>query len=404
MNKMDTNVNYIIKKIPNFERLAIGLFRYSRMNTGYRSYFSLRILLAILISGMGVIISCEPLATRFPDIEDAILISANNINPVPDTFSVVKVMTWNIRFGAGRRPWFGDACGDHVIFTKDEIYQSLQEIVDKINEIKPDILLLQEVDVNSKRSGYIDELRWIMDHSYFNYAVYGAQWQAQFIPSDGLGRLYEVNAIFSRWGISDAKRIQLDLRTDQDKLTVYFYERCCMVTGKINIPHLNNLYGVNIHASAFATDETKHNHIIRLKQELDRIHSAGGWFIAGGDFNTIPPGSDSTDYCLEDMCPGESYHHSYDNPYHKDGSNYEPEKNWLNDLYASYKCAVPLEKYQADQEHFFSHTTRPDHFWDRTLDYLFTNYHWVENSGITHQDATTQSDHAPVSAMFVLPK
>jgi endonuclease/exonuclease/phosphatase family metal-dependent hydrolase len=105
---------------------------------------------------------------------------------------------------------------------------------------------------------------------------------------------------------------------------------------------------------------------------------------------------------MQDMCPGESFHASGDNPLHKDGSNYEPEKHWLDSLYISYKCAVPAELYQADQYEYFTHTTRGDHFWDRTLDYLFTNRRWFENSAVTHQDALKESDHAPVSAIFPL--
>ncbi len=350
------------------------------------------------------ICSCEPLATGFDDTVGATYYAAGKAIPVPDTFTVVRVMTWNIRFGAGRIAWFGDACGDRVLLSENEVYASLQAIVETINKEKPDILLLQEVDLNSKRSGYIDQLQWLLDHTYFNYAVCGSQWKAQFIPSDGLGRMDEENAILSRWKISDARRTQLELRKDQDKLTRYFYERCCMVTGRIEIPHVNNLFAVNIHASAFATDDTKHKQLMQFKDEMDRISKNGGWFVAGGDLNTIPPGSDSTDYCMEDMCPGESFHHSFDDPMHKEGSNYEPEKNWLDTLYATYKCAVPRDLYKNNQVNFFTHTTRPDQFWDRTLDFLFTNYQWADNSVVTHQDATKQSDHAPVSVLFVLPK
>jgi len=364
--------------------------------------FSSSVLVTILI--LLTVSSCEPLATGFDDTEDAQYFYAKATSPVPDTFSVIRVMTWNIRFGAGRIPWFGDACGDRVILTDNEVYSSLQLIVDKINLVKPDVLLLQEVDMNSKRSGYIDQMQWILDNTYFNYAVYGSQWRSQFIPSDGLGRMEEGNAILSRWKISDAQRIQLQLRNDQDNLTRYFYERCCMVTGRIEIPHVNNLYAVNIHASAFATDDTKQKHIIRFQDELDRINSDGGWFVAGGDLNTLPPSSDTTDYCIQDMCENESFHHSYDNPMHKEGSNYTPEIHWLDELYTKYNCAVPTDLYKNNQYNYFTHTTRGTHFWDRTLDYLFTNYQWVENSVVTHQDATNESDHAPVCVLFVLPK
>jgi endonuclease/exonuclease/phosphatase family metal-dependent hydrolase len=213
----------------------------------------------------------------------------------------------------------------------------------------------------------------------------------------------EGNAILSRWKISDAQRIQLALRGDQDKLTRYFYERCCMVTGLIAVPHVNNLYAVNIHASAFATDDTKQKHIAQFKEELDRIAGEGGWFVAGGDLNTLPPGSDTTDYCMQDMCSWEEFHHAGDDPFHKEGSNYEPEQHWLDTLYDAYHCAVPADAYKLNQYRYFTHTTRGDHFWDRTLDYLFTNYRWADNSVVTHQDATKESDHAPVSVFFPLP-
>jgi endonuclease/exonuclease/phosphatase family metal-dependent hydrolase len=369
----------------------------------FRCIHCLKVLL--LAAAISLLLSsCEPMATDFDDTEAATYYTAGSITPVADTFTVVRVMTWNIRFGAGRILWFGDACGERVILTEDEVYQSLQAVADKINQVKPDILLLQEVDINSKRSAYIDQVQWLLDNTYFNYAVCGSQWKAQFIPSDGLGRMDEENAIFSRWKICDAQRIQLALRTDQDKLTRYFYERCCMVTGRIEIPGVNNLYALNIHASATATLDIKQQHILQFKDELDRIAGTGGLFVAGGDLNTLPPGSDTTDYCIQDMCSWESFHVSGDDPMHKEGSNYDPEKHFLDSLYAAYKCAVSEDDYKKNQFRFFTHTTRSGHFWDRTLDYLFTNGQWVENSVVTFQEATRESDHAPVGASFILPK
>ena len=347
-------------------------------------------------------LSCERPATGFDDTEDAIYYTEKQAEPPQQPDSSISVMTWNIRFAIGRGEWFGDACGSKVIYTEDEILQKLQLLAERINQVKPDILLLQEVDINSKRSAYVDQLKWIMDHTYFGYAVYGYQWKAQFIPSDGLGRLEEANAILSRWPVSEATRKQLPLRADQDALTRYFYERCCMVRARIDIPGVSEFYAVNIHASAFATDDTKQQHIISFKDELDNIVSLGGWFIAGGDLNTLPPGSDSTDYCVEDMCPGESFHLATDEPLHKEGSNYSPEAHWMDDLYLTYPCAVPLTEYQLNQPLYFTHTTRPGHTWDRTLDYLFTSHRWQKGATVTHQDFMDDSDHAPVSARVML--
>ena len=213
-------------------------------------------------------IACEMPATSFDDQENAIYFEkAQKVNASqPD--SIIKVMTWNIRFGIGRGPWFGDACGYKVIYSANEIMNNLKLIAEKINLVKPDILLLQEVDIKSTRSAYINELSWLLDNTYFNYAAYGSQWKAQFIPSDGLGRMDEGNAILSRWPISDAIRIQLALRTDQSTAERYFYERCCMsVVTKVTFPFvyllsvstrlLNKILGIKGHERIITQEELK---------------------------------------------------------------------------------------------------------------------------------------------------
>ena len=48
------------------------------------------------------------------------------------TPSELKVITWNIRFGVGRLPWFGDSCGDNVIVQKQTVIDTLQKIADFI--------------------------------------------------------------------------------------------------------------------------------------------------------------------------------------------------------------------------------------------------------------------------------
>ena len=42
-------------------------------------------------------------------------------------------------------------------------------------------------------------------------------------------------------------------------------------------------------------------------------------------------------------------------------------------------------------------------YWDRKLDYLFTNFTGGFVNGTTHQDAHQLSDHAPVSATLTFP-
>ena len=105
---------------------------------------------------------------------------------------------------------------------------------------------------------------------------------AEIIPSDGLGKVDAGNAVLSRWKITDAERIQLPLRTDQDDLTQYFYLRRNILKAKIALDEENKIYAVNIHATAFATDDTKQKHIAKYKNVLDDLVDQGAIFITGG--------------------------------------------------------------------------------------------------------------------------
>ena len=356
--------------------------------------------------------SCRSLVTTYENVESAIYYEDGSKDSSVFFNDSLKVMTWNIRFGAGRIPFFGDSCGDRALMTQAETEGYLNSIVDYINLTEPDILLLQEVDISSKRSAYVDQLQYILANStHLKYGVYASMWNAEIVASDGLGKVDVGNAILSRWEITDAERIKLPLRTDQDALTQYFYLRRNILKAKINIPELDTtLYAVNIHATAFATDNTKQKHIDKYKEVLEDLDSQDNIiFVTGGDLNSVPPSADSTDFCYEDMCSGESFHTDADGGPHREGSyfnNFVGEPDLVQPFYASYSEAINLES--VDILEHFTHSpwnTIADttEYWDRKLDYLFTNYQDWSTTGETHNNIKNISDHAPVSATLAFP-
>ncbi len=130
-----------------------------------------------------LLISCEPLVATFDDVEDAVLYEAKNVKSAPAPVGSLNVLTWNIRFGIGRLPFFGDSCGDRTVMTEKEVLDALELVAAKIDDINPDIILFQEVDRESNRTAYIDQVQWILDHTDMNYAAYASIWKAQTIPS-----------------------------------------------------------------------------------------------------------------------------------------------------------------------------------------------------------------------------
>jgi endonuclease/exonuclease/phosphatase family metal-dependent hydrolase len=357
--------------------------------------------------GVLLILGCDPFVTEFEDLSDALMYEADSKSNATYDSGNVKVVTWNIRFGIARFPFFGDSCGDDVILDDATIEKNMAAIADSLNVIDADIVLLQEVDVSSKRTGYMDQVQYLLDNTNLNYGCYASMWKADFIPSDGIGRIDAGNAILSKYKLTDAERIQLRLRTDQDDLTQYFYLRRNIVKAKI--PALaqgsKDFYAVDIHATAFATDDTKQQHIDKYVETLAEIQSSGDYFVTGGDLNSVPPGS-VTDFCLSDMCDGDDYHTDQAEEYHKEGSyfeNFEGEPDILDTLYQAYDAAIG-----SDDANLPIHLTHGpstsyemnDIKYDRKLDYLFTNGIWENASSKTHQAAWELSDHLPVSAVF----
>ena len=369
-----------------------------------------------------IICGCDPFVETFKDEDDSIaqMFEAAEVNDslVYDGGSV-RVLTWNIRVGLGRFPWIYDSCGDSVIKEKSSIEETLLAIASKLNNIDPDIVLFQEVDFLSKRSGYMNQIQFLLDNTNLNYGCYASMYKTDFAPSDGLGMVDGGNAILSKYKLEESERISLDLRADQNSITQYFYLRRNIL--KTKIPDLSqngkDFYAVNIHATAFATDKTKEKHIQKYIEVLDEIHAAGHVFVTGGDLNSVPPGA-NYDFCLIDDCDtqidsmgvylNETYHVDEDGGPHLEGSyfnNFPGEPDLLKPIYdnENYQGAIDISNPEDTTKFTHGQSTSYERGFgivDRKLDYLFTNESWT--GARTHQGAWDLSDHIAVSAYFVL--
>lgn len=342
--------------------------------------------------------ACDPFNTQFEPIEDALYYQADELTSAQPGDDLL-IMNWNAKFGGARIDFFFDCFGDRVLMNEPEVLDNLRGLATKIRLVDPDVLLLQEVDIDAKRSAYVDQVQWILDNTDLNYAVYASQWKADFIPNQGIGRMNSGIATFSKYPLTSATRINLPQSPSQDALTRYFYLNRNILTAVLDVPDVGPLHIVNVHADAYSQDGTKRIHIDRFKEELDRLLNDGHIFIAGGDLNTLPPGSQNQHEFPDSVCEDEDFI----------ADDYRPEEDWLQSLYDDYTPAIPLDVYQADNAAHFTHSVSGDFFWNRKLDYLFTNGTFVAGSGLTHQDLSSGgldtlplSDHAPVSTRFSL--
>ena len=366
---------------------------------------------SILVCGLG----CEPLAdmdyaaeSRAPIFRAKTLTETAPAADPPE----VRVMAWNIKYGAARIPFWFDCWGDRAQLTEEEVENNMSGIYELIKEANPDILMVEEIELHSRRSQYFNMIQGILDATDLNYAAYFETWDSRYVPSEGLGRINLGNAIFSRFPITSAQRITQMDRTDLDALTETFYIRRAIGRVELQLGMLS-LAAFVVHTEAYDEDGTKGR---QIEQIYDVVSQESGPFILGGDFNELPPTAVQLegfpDERTEALCSDE-----FDQP------PYTPEL--MAPFFENFSPSITLDRYgddEASQSRYFTHSVLgPDEVnesgapgdWNRTLDYLFANQTsvWVngstdvlQRSGQTvgnlawqlSSDPLRLSDHAPV--------
>lgn len=354
-------------------------------------------LLVALTSFAGL--GCDPFNTTFSDVQPARTYRAQKISTPPPHGGTIRVMNWNAKFGGGRIDFFFDCHGDRAIMTADEVDENLDRLASVIDELDPDILLLQEVDVASKRAAYLDQAQALLDRTGLNYGAYASQWRADYVPSDGIGPVDSGNLILSKYPIVDATRYALPEIESQDGITRYFYLRRNYLDAAIDVEG-TRVHAVNIHVSAYAEGAVKTEQIELFADHLGDLDDDGRIWVGGGDLNTLPPGSDKRSDFDDTVCENEDFI----------ADDYGDEPEQIAYLWDDWNAAIPLDVYQADQARYFTHTTDKDGFWNRKLDHLFTNASFVAGSADVIQsperggiETMSVSDHAPVVVTLELP-
>lgn len=342
--------------------------------------------------------ACDPFHTEL-GTDDVVRREATEVVPAPSAPSALRVATWNIKFAGGRIDFFWDCFGDRVLMERSEVETNLAALAAAIDQLDVDVLFVQELDLNSKRTDHLDQLQWLLDHTDLSHGVYGSGWRADYVPSDGLGAIDNGSAILSRFPIEDPARIPLALRSDQSAIERYFYLRRHILTANVRLGPDRTLAVANLHTSAYGTDGTKLSQIERFHELLTEWDAAGIEFLAGGDLNTLPPGTAQQRDFPDTVCEDEEFI----------ADDYTLEADWAAPLYRDFAAAIPLAEYQADNAAHFTHTVDGRGFWNRKLDYLFTNLSFDTARSQTHLDMARGgietmplSDHAPVSAVLEL--
>lgn len=207
------------------------------------------------------------------------------------------IMTWNVGYGAlGESADFFMDGGTHVSTADKELVETnVKAIGDTIAELSPDIVYLQEVDLDSKRSHYMNEQEMLMEQLDGYQNTFACNYKVCYVPYPlpTIGKVECGIVTLSNYEVASAERIALPCPFTYP-MRLANLKRCLMVD-RIPIKGSDKeLILVNLHLEAYDDGEGKAAQTEMLRELLQEEADKGNYVIAGGDFNQTFSGADNS--------------------------------------------------------------------------------------------------------------
>jgi endonuclease/exonuclease/phosphatase family metal-dependent hydrolase len=309
----------------------------------------------------------------------------NGTEAAPADLSSIKVMAFNIAYGRGAK--------DDIIVGRRpeaEIRKNLDGIAGLIKDSGADIALLQEVDLASKRTHFIDEAKYLAENAgYPSYACV-TNWVKNYVPfpywppSNHFGRVKSGQCVLSKIPIAGNERIALPQRRDKP----FFYTAFDLTRAvqAVDVVIGGKPYKIfNVHEEAFNIENREEQAAILARLVKD---SAGNT-IVGGDFNALPQNAS-----MKKNFPD------------------KPEKLWKEEADLTSDRSIKIFTTLAPRlsESLPAGTPEGETFTypadapNRRLDYIFFSEGIKAHGGHVMKEAGVLSDHLPVYVELELPK
>lgn len=208
----------------------------------------------------------------------------------------ITCVIWNIGYcGLSEDMSFFYDGGEQTRTTKEKTEGNLAFIKDQlVKENEPHFFLLQEVDIASKRSYFINEFDAISKALDNHYSYFATNYQVDYVPvpvTEPLGKVHGGLATFARYKPGKAMRYAFPGNYSWP-MKLFMLDRC-FLTIEYPLENGNKLIVVNTHNSAYDDGSLKRKEMNFLKKYLLKEYAKGNYLIVGGDWNQSPPGIDS---------------------------------------------------------------------------------------------------------------
>ena len=293
----------------------------------------------------------------------------------------LSLLCWNLQFAGSRKHHFFYDGGQAVHVPIRDVEETLQRISTVFTEQDPDILLLQEIDRHSDRTGQIDQLEVLRGYQLGINWVATPYHKVPYVPHPSFEPMGRVNlnlGILSKYRLATAKRTQLALLQEPRWRQYFNLKRAILETQMPIGTGDKHLVVANTHLSAFSRgDGTLTKQVAQLKAWMDSQPPDQPWILAG-DLNLLPP--DDTPERLTDA------------------DLYADLTNPIHALYQSHKEAFQDPLAEENRTYLRFGEAKPD----RKIDYIFYGGPIEIISAKVLSDINLISDHLPLSLEFRL--
>ena len=252
--------------------------------------------IAILIVCFSLFLMYASLSDYKPELTEIIYESGN-----PDSINVtsnLNLMIWNIGYCglSDDMDFFYDG-GEQVRTSKKNVLENYEFVKSTLKSNDSlDFILLQEVDVKSKRSYYINELDSFNKILPNFKSFLGKNYDVKFVPSPitkPLGKVKSGLLSFSRFNPKSVIRYSFPGNYSWP-VSLFMLDRCFLVK-RFSTSNQKELIVINTHNSAYDDGSLKKQQMEYLKKFLLSEYEKGNYIIVGGDWNQNPPDVDYSD-------------------------------------------------------------------------------------------------------------
>lgn len=292
-----------------------------------------------------------------------------------DNSKPLKIASYNIHFGIG--------FDDKTKKTHKHYYlKRLEEIAKVLKEIDADVVLLQEVDFDSKRSSFIHQGKYLAKLAGYPYIAKAPTLRKKIHLSYNMliGRIEHGLCILSRYPIDYNENIVFDQKNEIPFFAKWLFDphgaQKCVVDfngTKINI--------INLHLEPWS-QYIRENQIKHIKN--DWLLTTKLPTIIGGDFNALSPFAKKEGLYLQDA------------PWFIDKSkwNLKNEKTIPTILHAGFKDSDPTILSLTRIKNLTFPSINPK----EKIDFIFAGNKAKILNGFVFKDAKEASDHLPIVA------